>query len=92
VACIYVHVGSLLHGNRFAAAEQDCTAALSLDPTYTKTLFRRATARTKLKKHKDAMHGMLQYFIATTLVEYMMTYCLICIYSNVTHLPDVWVL
>ena len=62
VACLCVHVGSLLHGNRFAAAEQDCTAALSLDPTYTKALFRRATARTKLKKQKDAIHGMFAVF------------------------------
>jgi len=53
-ACVCVHQSY----HRFAAAEQDCTASLSLDPTYTKALFRRATARTKLKKHKDALQGV----------------------------------
>ena len=44
---------------RFAAAEQDCTIALSIDPTYSKALFRRATARVKLSKLKDAADGIL---------------------------------
>ena len=46
---------------RFAAAEQDCTNALLIDPTYTKALFRRATARVKLDKLQDAVDGRYNY-------------------------------
>ena len=39
---------------RFAAAELDCTQAIALDPTYTKAVLRRATARVQLNKLKEA--------------------------------------
>ena len=38
-------------------AEDDCTTALSLDNTVVKAYFRRAMARQKLGKLKDAMNG-----------------------------------
>ena len=39
---------------RYGAAEQDCSVALQLDSKYTKAIARRATAREKLKKYKEA--------------------------------------
>ena len=39
---------------RYAAAEVDCTTAISLDPTYVKVYSRRGTARFKLQKLEDA--------------------------------------
>ena len=44
----------LINFLRYAAAEVDCTEALKLDPTYGKAVARRATARAKLKKFKEA--------------------------------------
>ena len=38
-------------------AEDDCTTALSLDDAVVKAHFRRAVAREKLGKLKDAMNG-----------------------------------
>lgn len=40
--------------DRYAAAELDCTQALSLDPTYIKAYARRASARSALKKYEAA--------------------------------------
>ena len=39
---------------RYAAAEVDCTTAISLDPTYVKVYSRRGAARFKLQKLEDA--------------------------------------
>ena len=39
---------------RYAAAEADCTKAIELEPDYAKAVARRATARAKLKKFKEA--------------------------------------
>ena len=44
---------------RYAAAESDCTKALSLDPEYAKAVARRATARAKLKKYKEAKEDQI---------------------------------
>ncbi len=40
---------------RYAAAEEDCSKSLSIDPEYVKAIARRATARTKLKKYFAAI-------------------------------------
>ena len=45
----------LLLLSRYAAAEEDCSRSLELDPNYTKALARRATARRKLKKYSSAL-------------------------------------
>ncbi len=39
---------------RFAAAEIDCSTAISIDPTYVKAYARRASARLSLSKLQDA--------------------------------------
>ena len=39
---------------RYAAAELDCTRALTLDPGYVKALHRRGQARAALKKYTEA--------------------------------------
>lgn len=46
---------ALLKKQQYAAAETDCTLALSLDPTYIKALQRRATARDALNKLELAL-------------------------------------
>lgn len=43
---------------RYTEAEEDCTTALTLDNTFIKAYFRRATARERLGKLKDAMIGI----------------------------------
>lgn len=48
---------------RYADAEKDCSLSLELDDKYVKAYLRRATARQKLQKLEDAIHGSnLQYF------------------------------
>ena len=42
---------------RYGDAERDCSLALALDDTYVKAYFRRATARVKLGKLKEAKLG-----------------------------------
>jgi len=44
----------VLCGGRFAAAELDCSIALSLDPLYTKAYLRRGAARLGLAKYVEA--------------------------------------
>lgn len=44
---------------RFDEAEQDCSAALALDVTYSKAFARRATARAALGKMREAIEGLL---------------------------------
>ena len=39
---------------RYAAAELDCTRAISLDESYIKAFHRRGTARASLKKYAEA--------------------------------------
>lgn len=46
---------AFLKQEKFAAAEQDCHWCLALDPTYVKGYLRQATARTGLKKYKEAI-------------------------------------
>mgnify|MGYP001793689613 CR=1 FL=1 len=45
---------------RFGAAENDCTDAIALDPTYVKAYIRRGTARQKLKKLQGALDDYSQ--------------------------------
>ena len=42
---------------RYVEAEKDCDLSLNLDHTYIKAHYRRATARTKLSKIKEAIEG-----------------------------------
>jgi len=46
---------ALLKKGQFAAAEIDCSLALSIDPTYVKAFQRRASARTGLKRFGEAV-------------------------------------
>lgn len=46
---------NVLH--RFQKAEEDCTKAIFLDPTYCKAFARRATARVALGNLKGAKQG-----------------------------------
>lgn len=41
-----------------AEAEQDCTSALALDPSYLKAWQRRAAARVALSRHLDAIDDL----------------------------------
>ncbi|XP_052251220.1 RNA polymerase II-associated protein 3-like isoform X2 [Dreissena polymorpha] len=45
---------ALLKQDKFAAAELDCSIALTLDPLYTKAYLRRGTARLGLNKYEEA--------------------------------------